>query len=78
MLTLLIFCIILETQELLRIPFYVSFQKVSMYLLHFTKAMKKFFAPSESSRKAAGNNNIKTVHDVLLMPDNLSFSACLY
>ncbi|CAN4083588.1 unnamed protein product [Withania somnifera] len=29
---------------------------------------KKFFATSESSRGAAGNNNIKTVHDVPLMP----------
>ncbi|KAM3362867.1 DNA mismatch repair protein MLH3 isoform X2 [Capsicum galapagoense] len=31
---------------------------------------KKFFATGESSRKAAGNNNIKTVHDVpLIMPE---------
>ncbi|KAH0771311.1 hypothetical protein KY290_015292 [Solanum tuberosum] len=28
-----------------------------------------FVAPSESSRKAAGNNNIKTGHDVPLMPE---------
>ncbi|WMV17284.1 hypothetical protein MTR67_010669, partial [Solanum verrucosum] len=29
---------------------------------------KKFFATSEFSRKAAGNKNIKTVHDVPLRP----------
>ncbi|KAG5623171.1 hypothetical protein H5410_008389 [Solanum commersonii] len=36
---------------------------------------KKFFATSESTRKAAGKNNIKTVHDVPLKPGNLSLSA---
>lgn len=36
---------------------------------------KKFFATSESTRKAAGNNNIKIVHDVPLMPGNLCLSA---
>uniref|UniRef100_A0A0V0HTR5 Putative ovule protein n=1 Tax=Solanum chacoense TaxID=4108 RepID=A0A0V0HTR5_SOLCH len=35
----------------------------------FYQGKKKFFATSESSRKAAGNKNIKTVHDVPLMPE---------
>ncbi|KAK4712411.1 hypothetical protein R3W88_006924 [Solanum pinnatisectum] len=38
----------------------------------------KFFATSESSRTAAGNNNIKTVHDMPLVPGNLSLSARLF
>ncbi|XP_069150038.1 uncharacterized protein [Solanum lycopersicum] len=34
----------------------------------FYQGKKKFFATAESSRKAAGNKNIMTVHDVPLMP----------
>jgi len=33
----------------------------------FYQGKKKFFVTSESSRKAAGNKNIKTVHDVPLI-----------
>ncbi|XP_027770217.1 DNA mismatch repair protein MLH3 isoform X1 [Solanum pennellii] len=35
----------------------------------FYQGKKKFFATSESSKTAAGNNIIKTVHDVPLMPE---------
>ncbi|KAK4712331.1 hypothetical protein R3W88_006844 [Solanum pinnatisectum] len=35
----------------------------------FYHGKKKFFATSEFSRKAAGNKNIKTVHDVPLRPE---------
>ncbi|XP_055803992.1 uncharacterized protein LOC129873027 [Solanum dulcamara] len=35
----------------------------------FYQGNKKFFATGESSRTEAGNNNIKTVHDVPLMPE---------
>ncbi|XP_070024073.1 DNA mismatch repair protein MLH3 isoform X1 [Nicotiana sylvestris] len=35
----------------------------------FYQGKKKFFSMSESLRKAAGNNNLKTVHDVPLMPE---------
>ncbi|XP_075091265.1 LOW QUALITY PROTEIN: DNA mismatch repair protein MLH3-like [Nicotiana tabacum] len=35
----------------------------------FYQGKKKFFSMSESLRKAAGNNNLKTVHDAPLMPE---------
>ncbi|KAJ8567718.1 hypothetical protein K7X08_019926 [Anisodus acutangulus] len=35
----------------------------------FYQGKKKSFATSESSRKAVGNNNLKTVHDVPLIPE---------
>ncbi|XP_060192073.1 DNA mismatch repair protein MLH3 isoform X2 [Lycium barbarum] len=35
----------------------------------FHQGKKKFFATSDSSTKAAGNDNLKTVHDVPLMPE---------
>ncbi|XP_055802751.1 uncharacterized protein LOC129871953 [Solanum dulcamara] len=39
----------------------------------FYQANKKFFAMGQSSRMAAGNNNIKIVHDVPLMPETRAF-----
>jgi len=43
----------------------------------FYQVKNKFFAMGESTRKAAGNHSIKTVHDVPLMPGNFFLSVCL-